>query len=113
MRARSDLYIKIQLGEQLCVLLQRKLLSCFCCLFAPRRCLLPALMSCLVQRETSLGSSRLSGWLLNLKKTTRPAVLVSYRGHTEVRTMTPVWLLYDIFSSLTSAFVKIRTPLHD
>src|SRR5699024_3824614 len=70
-------------------------------------------MSCLVQRETSLGSSRFSGWLLNLKKTTKPAVLVSYRSHTEVSTITPVCLLYDIFSSLTSAFVKIRTPLHD
>src|SRR5699024_11322130 len=89
MRARSDLYIKIQLGEQLCVLLQRKLLVCFCCFSAPRCLSLQVLARCLQQRMTLSGLCRFSHWNLNLKKTTKSAVLVSYRCHTEVSIMTP------------------------
>src|SRR5699024_2105471 len=67
----------------------------------------------------SSGLCRFLHWNLNLKRPLNQpfwchtgVIQKSYRSNTEVTTITSVLLLYDIFSSLTSAFAKMRTPLH-
>src|SRR5699024_6034821 len=67
----------------------RKIIGLLLLLFCAQVLVATGLGEVLQQRMTLSGLCRFSHWNLNLKKTTKPAVLVSYRCHTEVSIMTP------------------------
>src|SRR5699024_2636950 len=68
----------------------RKIIGLLLLLFCAHALLTTGLGEAFATAHALIGFMPFSHWNLNLKKTTKPAVLVSYRCHTEVSIMTPV-----------------------